>query len=91
MVLIDTLQHVPSARPGRNQPVNPINALCVQIPEVFLHRRVCEVTLLGNHEFRLKQQKYKVSETLKTGEASALFGKPQLSLSESLSDVLFCC
>ncbi|TFY59827.1 hypothetical protein EVJ58_g5534 [Rhodofomes roseus] len=36
-------------------------------------RRVCEVTLLGNHEFSMKQQKYKVSEALKTGEASVLF------------------
>ncbi|KAH9938737.1 uncharacterized protein B0H18DRAFT_968533 [Fomitopsis serialis] len=35
--------------------------------------RVCEVTLLGNHEFSMKQQKYKVSEALKTGEASVLF------------------
>ncbi|KAH9918167.1 uncharacterized protein B0H18DRAFT_1032281 [Fomitopsis serialis] len=31
------------------------------------------VTLLGNHEFSMKQQKYKVSEALKTGEASVLF------------------
>ena len=36
--------------------------------------RVCEVKLLGNHEFTLRQQKYRVSEALKTGEASALFG-----------------
>ncbi|KZT74519.1 hexokinase [Daedalea quercina L-15889] len=35
--------------------------------------RVCEVTLLGNHEFSMKQQKYRVSEALKTGEASVLF------------------
>ncbi|KZT12617.1 uncharacterized protein LAESUDRAFT_718896 [Laetiporus sulphureus 93-53] len=35
--------------------------------------RVCEVTLLGNHQFRIRQQKYRVSEALKTGEASALF------------------
>ncbi|KAI0363728.1 hypothetical protein BV20DRAFT_1006931 [Pilatotrama ljubarskyi] len=35
--------------------------------------RVCEVELLGNHEFVLRQQKYKVSEALKTGEATALF------------------
>ncbi|KAI0959286.1 hypothetical protein AcW1_004152 [Taiwanofungus camphoratus] len=35
--------------------------------------RVCEVQLLGNHDFRLRQQKYRVSEQLKTGEASALF------------------
>ena len=36
--------------------------------------RVCEVKLLGNHQFELRQQKYRVSEALKTGEASALFG-----------------
>ncbi|KAI0773802.1 hexokinase [Fomes fomentarius] len=35
--------------------------------------RVCEVELLGNHEFVLRQQKYKVSEELKTGEATTLF------------------
>ncbi|KAL7282030.1 hypothetical protein ACG7TL_003497 [Trametes sanguinea] len=35
--------------------------------------RVCEVELLGNHEFVLRQQKYKVSEALKTGEATTLF------------------
>lgn len=28
----------------------------------------------GNHQFKLRQQKYKVSEQLKTGEAKALFG-----------------
>lgn len=37
--------------------------------------RVCEVKLLGNHQFTLRQQKYKVSDALKTGEASALFGQ----------------
>ncbi|KAI0751253.1 hypothetical protein C8Q80DRAFT_1098424 [Daedaleopsis nitida] len=35
--------------------------------------RVCEVELLGNHDFVLRQQKYKVSEALKTGEATTLF------------------
>ncbi|KAH9950056.1 hexokinase [Amylocystis lapponica] len=35
--------------------------------------RVCEVQLLGNQQFTLRQQKYKVSEQLKTGEASVLF------------------
>ncbi|KAK7696561.1 hypothetical protein QCA50_001219 [Cerrena zonata] len=35
--------------------------------------RVCQVQLLGNHEFTLRQQKYRVSEALKTGEATALF------------------
>ncbi|KAI0676754.1 hexokinase [Trametes maxima] len=35
--------------------------------------RVCEVELLGNHQFELRQKKYKVSEALKTGEATTLF------------------
>lgn len=35
--------------------------------------RVCEVKLMGNHKFEMRQQKYKVSDTLKTGEAVALF------------------
>ncbi|KAF5387613.1 hypothetical protein D9615_000084 [Tricholomella constricta] len=36
-------------------------------------RRVCEVILNGDKTFSLRQQKYKVSESLKTGEATALF------------------
>ncbi|KAJ6538972.1 hypothetical protein B0H19DRAFT_960128 [Mycena capillaripes] len=35
--------------------------------------RVCEVTLHGDTTFSLRQQKYKVSDALKTGEASVLF------------------
>jgi len=35
--------------------------------------RVCEVVLNGDKTFSLRQQKYKVSESLKTGEAQALF------------------
>ncbi|KAF9649343.1 hexokinase [Thelephora ganbajun] len=35
--------------------------------------RVCEVKLNGDHTFSLRQQKYKVSDQLKTGEATALF------------------
>ncbi|KAF5357599.1 hypothetical protein D9758_007415 [Tetrapyrgos nigripes] len=35
--------------------------------------RVCEVNLQGDQTFSLRQQKYKVSDTLKTGEAVALF------------------
>jgi len=35
--------------------------------------RVCEVTLRGDKTFSLRQAKYKVSEALKTGEASVLF------------------
>lgn len=41
--------------------------------------RVCEVKLEGNHKFSQKQQKYKVSEDLKEGEARTLFSEsPQL-------------
>ena len=32
--------------------------------------RVCEVTLLGDHKWTMKQQKYRVSDNLKTGEVS---------------------
>ncbi|KAG6900109.1 hypothetical protein C0993_002794 [Termitomyces sp. T159_Od127] len=35
--------------------------------------RVCEVVLNGDKTFSLRQQKYKVSDSLKTGEATALF------------------
>ncbi|KAG5654669.1 hypothetical protein H0H81_009918 [Sphagnurus paluster] len=35
--------------------------------------RVCEVVLHGDKTFSLRQQKYKVSESLKTGEATVLF------------------
>ena len=43
---------------------------------VFITRRsrVCEVQLHGDKTFTLRQQKYKVSEILKTGEATVLFG-----------------
>jgi Hexokinase len=40
----------------------------------WFSRRVCEVQLHGDQTFDLRQQKYKVSEELKTGDASALFG-----------------
>jgi len=35
--------------------------------------RVCEVTLLGNSKFTLRQEKFKVSDALKTGPAADLF------------------
>lgn len=38
-------------------------------------RRVCKVVLNGDKSFNIVQQKYKLSTELKTGEASALFGK----------------
>lgn len=41
---------------------------------VVLYRRVCQVELHGDKTFSLKQQKYRVSEALKTGEATVLFG-----------------
>jgi len=40
---------------------------------------VCEVVLNGDKTFNLVQQKYRVSETLKSGEATALFGEFCLS------------
>jgi hypothetical protein len=46
---------------------------------LMIIRRVCEVVLHGNQTFDLRQQKYKVSEALKTGEATALFGKYLIS------------
>lgn len=39
------------------------------------HRRVCEVRLFGEHKFEIKQQKYKVSDELKNGQAKVLFGE----------------
>lgn len=35
--------------------------------------RVCEVQLLGDSKWTMKQQKYKVSDALKTGDVSHLF------------------
>lgn len=40
-----------------------------------MYSRVCEVQLHGDKTFTLRQQKYKVSTSLKTGEASILFGQ----------------
>ncbi|KIO23222.1 hypothetical protein M407DRAFT_78306 [Tulasnella calospora MUT 4182] len=48
--------------------------------------RVCEVTLQGNHKFSLRQQKYKVSTELKTGEAKALFDYMADSVDHFLTD-----
>jgi hypothetical protein len=44
-------------------------------PYIFTFSRVCEVKLNGDQTFSLRQQKYKVSDQLKTGEATALFGE----------------
>lgn len=46
--------------------------------------RVCEVRLLGNHKFELKQQKYKVSDDLKEGEARVLFGESRAEAATQL-------
>lgn len=37
--------------------------------------RVCQVRLFGHHKFDIKQQKYKVSNDLKEGQAKVLFGE----------------
>ncbi|KAG1773849.1 hypothetical protein EDD22DRAFT_856754 [Suillus occidentalis] len=48
--------------------------------------RVCEVTLLGDKTFSLRQQKYKVSEALKTGEVTTLFDYLADSVDAFLTD-----
>jgi hypothetical protein len=50
-----------------------ISMSCDNIAQLH-SRRVCEVQLHGDQTFDLRQQKYKVSEALKTGEVSVLFG-----------------
>ena len=45
---------------------------------------MCEVVLKGDKTFDLVQQKYKVSETLKSGEATALFGSHEYLFTFSL-------
>ncbi|KAL5527545.1 hypothetical protein ACEPAG_6346 [Sanghuangporus baumii] len=47
--------------------------------------RVCEVQLHGNKQFTLRQQKYKVSDALKTGEATVLFDYLADSVDEFLT------
>jgi hexokinase len=47
--------------------------------------RVCEVILNGDKTFHLRQQKYKVSESLKTGDAVALFDYLADSVDEFLT------
>ncbi|KAJ9104389.1 hypothetical protein QFC20_004525 [Naganishia adeliensis] len=49
--------------------------------------RVCEVKLKGNHEFSVKQQKYKVSEALKNGEAKELFSYIAESVDAFMTEV----
>jgi len=50
---------------------------------------MCLVELYGDKTFTLKQQKYRVSEALKIGEATVLFGmlrQPRPSLDHLISN-----
>ncbi|KAJ9119589.1 hypothetical protein QFC22_003298 [Naganishia vaughanmartiniae] len=49
--------------------------------------RVCEVKLTGNHDFTVKQQKYKVSEALKHGDAKDLFNYIAESVDAFMTEV----
>ncbi|GAA6001383.1 hypothetical protein JCM10207_006636 [Rhodosporidiobolus poonsookiae] len=49
--------------------------------------RVCEVTLLGDSKWTMKQQKYKVSEALKVGEVTALFDYIAGSVDHFLTEI----
>lgn len=52
----------------------PVPIIIALTTQSLTHRRVCEVVLNGDKTFSLVQQKYKVSDKLKSGEATALFG-----------------
>ncbi|KAJ7067948.1 hypothetical protein C8F01DRAFT_1207645 [Mycena amicta] len=70
---------------GYNHPMAMIPSFVTGVPDgtetgTFLaldlggtNMRVCEVVLNGDTTFSLRQRKYKVSDALKTGEASVLF------------------
>lgn len=49
--------------------------------------RVCEVTLFGGNKFDIKQQKYKVSDELKSGSAKVLFDYIADSVDAFLTDI----
>jgi hexokinase len=49
--------------------------------------RVCEVRLFGEHKFEIKQQKYKISEELKQGQARVLFDYIADSVDAFLTDI----
>ncbi|OCF36661.1 hexokinase [Kwoniella heveanensis CBS 569] len=49
--------------------------------------RVCEVRLFGQHKFEIKQQKYKVSDELKEGQAKVLFDYIADSVDAFLTDI----
>lgn len=57
--------------------------------------RVCEVKLNSDNKFEMKQQKYKVSDELKEGQAKTLFGEwtthQRLSASYDLFVMSGCC
>jgi hypothetical protein len=79
-MLSDVSQHLPGFGSWRYQLVRPQRDFsCVPIiialtTRSLTRRRVCEVVLNGDKTFSLVQQKYKVSDKLKSGEATALFG-----------------
>lgn len=49
--------------------------------------RVCEVTLLGQSKWTMRQQKYKVSQALKMGEVTALFDYIANSVDQFLTEI----
>ncbi|KAK4049502.1 hypothetical protein OIO90_005453 [Microbotryomycetes sp. JL221] len=49
--------------------------------------RVCEVTLLGDHKWTMRQQKYKVSQALKQGDVTALFDYIANSVDQFLTEI----
>jgi len=49
--------------------------------------RVCEVTLLGESKWTMKQQKYKVSDSLKMGDVSQLFDYIAGSVDHFLTEI----
>lgn len=49
--------------------------------------RVCLIVLQGNNQFKIEQQKYKVSEELKTGQARVLFDYIAESVDNFLTEV----
>ncbi|KAH9032170.1 hypothetical protein EDB85DRAFT_2073971 [Lactarius pseudohatsudake] len=53
--------------------------------------RVCQVELHGDKTFTLKQQKYRVSEALKTGEATTLFDYLADSMRTMSKSILLRC
>ncbi|SGY20713.1 BQ5605_C016g08132 [Microbotryum silenes-dioicae] len=49
--------------------------------------RVCEVNLLGDSRWTMRQQKYKVSDALKTGEVTHLFDYIATSVDQFLTEI----